>query len=132
MPASSYEHRIWSNHGTEGGLFGIAFYGEKGTLIIGEKGWRVEEGDGATGQGGSDGQAHHVQNFIDCVKSRAKAQCRHRDRPPEHPALPPGQHRFRTGKKLTFDAGLESFHDAQANLLLSREYSKRFEMPSHV
>ena len=45
-----YEHRIWSNHGTEGSGFGIAFYGDKGTLIIGDKGWRIEEGDGAEGQ----------------------------------------------------------------------------------
>jgi hypothetical protein len=30
------------------------------------------------------------------------------------------------------DAGHESFHDNQADLPLSREYSKRFEMPSHV
>ena len=52
-----YEHRIWSNHGTEGELFGIAFYGEKGTLIIGDKGWRVEEGDKAQGTRSGDGQA---------------------------------------------------------------------------
>ncbi len=35
----------------------------------------------------------HVQNFLDCVKSRAAAKRRHRDRPPEHAALPPGQYR---------------------------------------
>ncbi len=39
---------------------------------------------------------------------------------------------LRTGKKLHFDAEHESFHDNQADLLLTREYSKRFEMPSHV
>jgi hypothetical protein len=39
---------------------------------------------------------------------------------------------FRAGKKLSFDAEHESFHDAQSDSLLSREYSKRFEMPSHV
>jgi hypothetical protein len=39
---------------------------------------------------------------------------------------------FRVGKKLTFDANREAFHDAEANALLSREYSSRFEMPSQV
>ena len=37
-----------------------------------------------------------------------------------------------TGKKLTFDAATESFHDPAADALLSREYSSRFEMPSQV
>jgi predicted dehydrogenase len=128
----AYEHRIWSNHGTEGELFGIAFYGDKGTLIIGEKGWRVEQGDGAKGEAGSDGQSRHVQNFLDCVRSRqtpnADIETGHLSTRLCHL----GNIAFRTGKKLTFDAGNEAFHDTQADSLLSREYSKRFEMPSHV
>jgi len=67
-----YEHRIWSNHGTEGSLFGVAFYGDKGTLVIGENGWRVEEGDGSKGRASPLDQARHIQNFLDCVKSREK------------------------------------------------------------
>jgi predicted dehydrogenase len=128
----TYEHRIWSNHGTEGSLFGIAFYGDKGTLIIGEKGWRVEEGDGATGKATSDGPARHVQNFIDCVKSRQKPSADIEIGHLSTRLCHLGNIALRTGKKLTFDAGLESFHDSQADLLLSREYGKRFEMPSHV
>jgi hypothetical protein len=39
----------------------------------------------------------------------------------------------RVGRKLTFNAETESFRgDAEANALLSREYSSRFEMPSQV
>ena len=39
----------------------------------------------------------------------------------------------RVGRKLTFDATSESFrNDPDANKLLSREYSRRFEMPSQV
>ena len=30
--------------------FGIAFYGDKGTLIVGEKGWHIEDGDGSRGK----------------------------------------------------------------------------------
>ena len=128
----AYEHRIWSNHGTEGELFGIAFYGEKGTLIIGEKGWRVEQGDGAHGKASADGQARHVQNFLDCVKSRQKPDADIETGHLSTRLCHLGNIAFRTGKKLTFDAEHESFHDSQADSLLSREYSKRFEMPSHV
>ena len=48
-----WEQRMWSKHGTEGAGFGIAFYGDKGTLIIDDKGWRVEDGEKAgVGSGG--------------------------------------------------------------------------------
>jgi predicted dehydrogenase len=128
----TYEHRIWSNHGTEGSLFGIAFYGEKGTLIIDEKSWRVEQGDGASGKGTTDGQQKHVQNFIDCVRSRQRSNADIEIGHLSTRLCHLGNIALRTGKKLKFDAGHESFHDAQADSLLSREYSKRFEMPSHV
>jgi predicted dehydrogenase len=128
----TYEHRIWSNHGTEGDLFGIAFYGDKGTLIIGENGWRVENGDGVRGKASPDGQALHVQNFLDCIRSRQKPNADVETGHLSTRLCHLGNIAFRTGKKLTFDAGHEAFHDAQANSLLSREYSKRFEMPSHV
>jgi predicted dehydrogenase len=128
----AYEHRIWSNQGNEGELFGVAFYGEKGALIIGSKGWRVEQGDGAHGKAGADGQARHVQNFLDCVKSRQKPNADIETGHLSTRLCHMGNIAFRAGKKLSFDAEHESFHDAQADSLLSREYSKRFEMPSHV
>jgi GFO/IDH/MocA oxidoreductase family protein len=40
---------------------------------------------------------------------------------------------YRLGRKLKFDGASESFpDDPEANKLLSREYSSRFEMPSQV
>ncbi len=41
---------------------------------------------------GVDGQDAHVRNFLDCVKIAGPAHLRHRDRPPFHQHLPPGQH----------------------------------------
>jgi predicted dehydrogenase len=127
-----YEHRIWSNHGTERELFGIAFYGEKGTLIIGENGWRVEEGNSAGGKAGANGQAQHVQNFLDCVKSREKPNADIEIGHLSTRLCHLGNIAFRAGKKLAFDAEREAFTDRDANSVLSREYSTRFEMPSHV
>ncbi|HZW32829.1 MAG TPA: Gfo/Idh/MocA family oxidoreductase [Isosphaeraceae bacterium] len=129
-----WEHRMWSKHPEEGLGFGIAFYGDKGTLIVGDKGWHIEEGDGSHSQGprSHDGQARHVRNFLDCVKSRerpvADIEIGHLSTRLCHL----GNIAFRVGKKLTFDATREAFHDPQANALLSREYSRRFEMPSQV
>ena len=41
---------------------------------------------------GVNAKVSHVENWIDCIKSRA-AQRRHRDRPSLGDRLPPGQHR---------------------------------------
>lgn len=126
-----YEHRMWSTHGTEGDSFGIAFYGDKGTLIVDGKGWRVEDGPKAGGTSSGD-QRLHVQNFLDCVHSRAKP---HADIEIGHLSTRlclMANIAHRVGRKLTFDAGQEAFTDPEANKLLSREYSQRFEMPSQV
>ena len=90
----AWEHRMWSNHGTEGSGFGIAFYGDKGTLIIDDKGWRVEQGDGSDGQAHRRGPGAARPELPRLRQEPREAQRRHRDRPPEHPAVPPGQHRL--------------------------------------
>lgn len=127
-----WEHRMWSNFGQDGAGFGIAFYGVDGTLIIDDKGWRVEGGPKAGGKS-TDGQTAHLQNFLDCIASRkapnADIEIGHLSTRLCHL----GNVAHRVGRKLTFDAATESFGpDAEANVLLSREYSSRFEMPSQV
>ena len=74
----------------------------------------------------------HVQNFLDCVKSREKPNADIEIGHLSTRLCHLGNIAYRTGKKLTFDAATESFHDAQADALLAREYSSRFEMPSQV
>jgi hypothetical protein len=127
---------MWSSHPTEGSGFGVAFYGDKGTLIIDDRRWRIEDGPGSGAENAkkprADGQALHVQNFLDCVKGRntpnAEIEIGHLSTRLCHL----GNIAFRLGRKLAFDAQHEAFHDAEANKLLSREYGSRFEMPSQV
>jgi predicted dehydrogenase len=126
------EHRIWSDHPSEGGLFGVAFLGDKGTLIVDERSWRVEQGDGAKGKRREEGQAQHVQNFLDCIKSRRRPNADIEIGHLSTRLCLLGNIAQRTGKKLTFDAATESFHDPAADALLSRDYGSRFEMPSQV
>jgi predicted dehydrogenase len=127
-----WEHRMWSKHGLEGDSFGTAFYGDNGTLIVDGKGWRVEDGPKAGGPA-TDSQGEHVRNFLDCVKSRkapnAEIEIGHLSTRLCHI----GNIAHRVGRKLTFDAASESFpSDEDANALLGRSYSKRFEMPTQV
>ena len=123
---------MWSKHPTEGVGFGIAFYGDKGTMIIGERGWHIADGDGSKSKPGPDGQALHVRNFVDCVKSGEKPNADIEIGHLSTRLCHLGNIAYRVGKKLTFDAQREAFHDPEANALLSRHYSSRFEMPSHV
>lgn len=126
-----WEHRMWSKHGTEGASFGIAFYGEKGTLIIDEKGWHVEDGTPAAGK--PRGQAQHIPNFLECVKTRTKPNADIEIGHTSTRLCHLGNIAYRLGRKLTFDGASETFPQApEANALLAREYGKRFEMPSHV
>jgi predicted dehydrogenase len=133
-----WEHRMWSAHPTEGSGFGTAFYGDKGTLIIDDKNWRIEDGKASRGsvsggaKRGGEGQARHVQNFLDCIKSRATPNADIEIGHMSTRLCHLGNIAFRLGKKLTFDASREAFHDPEANKLLAREYSSRFEMPSQV
>ncbi len=127
-----WEHRMWSTHGLEGSGFGIAFYGDKGTVIIDGKGWHVEDGEKAGGPA-TDSQGEHIDNFLDCVRTRnapnAEIEIGHFTTRLCHL----GNIAHRVGKKLTFDGQTETFPgEPEANKLLSREYSSRFEMPSQV
>jgi predicted dehydrogenase len=133
-----WEHRMWSKHGLEGNGFGIAFYGDKGTVIVDEKGWHVEDPDGGKpekpqGSKATNGFGAHVQNFLDCVKSREKPNADIEIGHLSTRLCHLGNIAHRVGKKLSFDGSREAFHDApDADKLLAREYGPRFEMPSQV
>ena len=127
-----WEHRLYDKHPLEGLGFGIAFYGDEGVLTVDEKGWKVQDGAEAGGKA-TEGLSAHLTNFVDCVKSRnnpnADIEIGHLSTRLCHL----GNIAHRVGRKLTFDAATESFPgDKEANALLSREYSSRFEMPSQV
>jgi predicted dehydrogenase len=141
-----WEHRMWSKHPDEGVGFGTAFYGDKGTIVIGANNWRIEDTVGPKGEPepissgphhfsmgpAFDGQQLHVRNFLECVKNRNKPNADIEIGHLSTRLCHLGNIAFRAGKKLTFDAARESFHDAEVNALLTREYSNRFAMPSQV
>src|SRR5262249_6931292 len=117
--------------------FGIAFYGEHGTVLVDARSWRIEDPDGNVkpfeSAPVSGSTAPHIQNFLDCVKSREKPNA---DIEIGHTSTRLCHLRniaYRVGRRLAFEGATESSPgDAEANRLLSREYSRRFEMPSQV
>ncbi len=65
-----WEHRLWSSHTPEGRSSGVAFHGDNGTLVVDRGGWKVYDHKEAIVADASDLQTAHLQNFIDCVRSR--------------------------------------------------------------
>jgi len=127
---------MWSKHGEEGSSFGIAFYGDKGTLVLNDKGWHVEDPSGKAPEPTPEKRpkgTSHVRNFLDCVRSRqrpnADVEIGHLSTRLCHL----GNIAHRLGRKLRFDATREAFiGDPEADALLRRDYGPRFEMPSQV
>jgi predicted dehydrogenase len=66
-----WEGRSWHPRGFEGSSFGVAFYGEKGTLVSDGGGYKVYDLKGAEldSGGGPAGDARHLQNFLDCIRN---------------------------------------------------------------
>jgi hypothetical protein len=130
----TYEMRVWTGYTYIGHSEGAAIFGDQGYLIMGNENW-VAMGRGnkqlAEGKGDSH-EGPHVQNFIDCIKSRAKPYCDLET--VGHPAsvlCHAGNIAARVGRKLTLDPITETFvGDAEANALRGRpEYRAPWLLP---
>lgn len=65
-----WEHRRWSNHPPEGRSAGVAFYGERGTLVLDRGGWKVYDAAEPAGENGRADLAPHLADFLDAVRTR--------------------------------------------------------------
>lgn len=65
-----WEHRRWSNHAPEGRSAGVAFHGERGTLVLDRGGWKVYDGAEPAGENGSSDLVPHLEDFLRAVRSR--------------------------------------------------------------
>jgi hypothetical protein len=130
----TYEMRVWAPYDYLNESEGAAVFGDKGYMVIGNDRWTAFEKGGkelARGEGGSH-EKPHVQNFIDCIKSRAKPYCDLET--VGHPAsvlCHAGNIAARVGRKLVLDSKTETFlDDAEANSLRTRqEYRKPWLLP---
>ena len=122
-----WEHRIWSRTGFAGQDWGVALYGEHGTLIFDNRGWHVEDGIGASDQASPGIQQAHVQNFLDCVKSGRRPNADIEEGHKSTSLCHLGNIAWRVGRTLRFDAPTQTCTgDANANHLLGRTYRRPF------
>jgi len=123
----------WTQNATR-----IELYGSELMMTVGRHGggWQVTTSGGQVVEQmyGRVPDAEHLQNFIECVKSRRRPNA---DIEVIHTActmVHMGNIAHRVGnQKLRFDLKAERFIDnAEANNLVKREYRKKYEVPEHV
>ena len=136
--ALQWEMRIWHDYGLEGIDNGVAVYGTEGFLHIGrwnrKWGYRVFDKAGKLVEEYQDGLPDtHMQNFIDCVKSRQRPNCDIEIGHLSSAHCHLGNIVHRTGRNVAFQAGNESIPgDAEANALLRRKYRNHWATPKGV
>ena len=128
-----WEHRQWSARSPESSGLGFAFYGADATLVVNYKGWEVHgepKGDVIASEKGSLDHKGHLQNFLDCVRSRRRpnADIEIGFATTAWPLM--GIVAQKVGRKLTFDPAARRFAgDDEANRLLARSYRSPWTMP---
>lgn len=131
----TYEMRVWSPYRMYGEAEGAIIYGDQGYIVIGNSRWKAfDAGDKvvAEGSGQNDGLAH-IENFIECVKSRKKPNADLET--VGHPSsvlCHAGNVSWRLGgRTVILDPATETFvGDKEANALRTRpEYRKPWELP---
>jgi predicted dehydrogenase len=129
--AITCEIRSWHGRGAEGTQFGAAFYGEKGSLIIVDGGYRIlDMKDKEINR--LEGLVHddaHLQNFIDCIRNgtrpNADIEEGHRSTLLSHL----GNIAYRTGHTLNLDPKTHKIvGDPQAAALWRRQYRPGWEL----
>lgn len=128
-----WEHRTWEKAAGRKRPFGVEIIGEKGTLIVDDAGWHLENGPESLSVKATPTDGPHQRNFLDCVVSgktpAGDIEEGHRSTRLCHL----GNIAQRLGRSLRFSGEDESIvDDAEASKLLGRSYSEGFVLPREV
>jgi predicted dehydrogenase len=136
-----WESTIGISGGSYGRGHGVAFLGENGTLVVDRQGWEVipEVSEGEllmeavplTKKGEASGLNLHVQNFLECMKSRETPNA----------SIEIGGHiariahlgniALKTGRKVYWDAeNGKFFNDDKADAMIKARYRAPWKLPS--
>ena len=129
-----------ANFGKRG--HGVAFVGEWGTLVVDRNGWEVipktnsnsaKKGyEGVPLQKGTGkGLELHVQNFLECIKTREKPSCDIEIGAHIARFAHLGNISYRLGRKVFWDHEKQEFtDDAEANEMVKAHYRAPWKLPN--
>jgi predicted dehydrogenase len=140
-----WEHATGIDLGPYGRNHGVAFIGNRGTVVADRQKWEVipesEEIDGRLSyltipmpvqqrrdDGGLDA---HMVNFVECIKTREQPKCSAAVAARAAVTAHLGNIAFKTGRRLTWDDATQSFpDDPEANSVLWPKYRSPWRLPS--
>jgi predicted dehydrogenase len=136
-----WESAIGISGGSYGRDHGVAYLGENGTLVVDRRGWEVipdrtrdeerMEGVPRTPREGSSGLDLHVQNFLECIRTREKPNADVEIGAHIARFAHLGNIAFRTGRKVYWDGEEGRFiNDDKANEMLKASYRAPWKLPS--
>jgi len=138
-----WEHMLGAGRGPEAREHGVVFHGNSGVLVIDRAGWEVYPetdridkpreykypGVPRRGAGSTDYHLLHVQNFIDCMRSRKRPNSDVEIGHNSMIACHLGNIAQRLGRQVKWDVEKEKMiGDAEAQTYVSREYRKPWKL----
>jgi len=137
-----WDHTIGIYGGPYGRGHGVAFIGEKGTLVVDRNGWEVIPEMGTDNKpkmeaipnlgrsSDASGLDLHVKNFLDCMNNRGKPNANIEIGSYIAKFAHLGNIAYKTGRKVYWDADNNTFmNDNAANELIKAHYRKPWEVP---
>jgi predicted dehydrogenase len=136
----SWEHGMGVSAGLYGSNYcGVAFIGTNGTLVVDREKWRLFP-ESENGQylipampeqkGSGKDLAHHVRNFMDCIKSRNQPKCDVEIARNVAVNSHLGNIALRTGRKVYWNDAANSFvNDKEANNFIKPVYRNPWKLP---
>lgn len=128
--AITWEGRSCHRRGFEGSMFGIAFYGDKGSMVIDGANYRIyDAADKEIARGtGSGSDQPHLKNFFECVRSGKRPAADVEEGHKSTLLCHLGNIAQRSGRALNLDPkNGHPMGDAEALALWGREYQKGWE-----
>jgi len=129
--AIAWEGRNWHRHGFEGSMFGIAFYGDNGSMVIDGNDTKTYDPAGkllSTNNKGFGSHDPHLKNFLECLRSGQRPVAEIEEGHKSTLLCHLGNIAYRTGHTLNLDpTNGQPQDDPAAMALWSREYRPNWE-----
>ena len=133
-----WEHNSGIQKGWYDRLYGIAFIGEKGTIVVDRQGWELYP-ENRKGEylmpaippqsGATSDHAAHAIDFIEAIKNRRQPICTVDDGYQAAFFAHAGNIAYRSGEVLRWDETKQRFSASAANAFLTPTYRKPWKLP---
>jgi predicted dehydrogenase len=136
--AINWEHTAGTQNGPYNRLYGLAFIGNDATIVVDRSGYELfpelEGGEykvpAIPKQGGRETHEPHVQNFLECIKTREEPNCNVETGRLVASYAHMANIALRTNTRLDWDPVNKNFgENSKANVFIKPDYRKPWKLP---